>query len=247
MTAARTPSSLTASGWSIWEPWAASPAIQINANTPGQRRRMAKSPSPVGVLLAGLGDSSPILASWSSSRLRKNALRKPWQAIQILDCPLLLTAKAALRKVIGRLRGKASGNWAMFRRRPRNGHCRTRPEFPDTGHSPTTTLQCFSRFRQTSSPYPPSSPNVKSARGSTPYRCSMRLYPVRDIHLTYRSRTDLRCPRTASRHCPAAGSCSPLTSSITSSSYSTRSVFQSASWILLSSSRNCLARSSALL
>src|SRR5215472_6521762 len=30
--------------------------------------------------------------------LRKNALRKPWQAIQILDCPLQLTAMVALGK-----------------------------------------------------------------------------------------------------------------------------------------------------
>jgi len=141
----------------------------------------------------------------------------------------------------------ASGNWAMFRCRARSGHCRKRPEFPDTGHSPTTTLQRFQTLRPDEFPLPTLIANVKSARGSTPYRCSMRLYSVRDIHLTYRSRTDLCCPRTASRHCPAAGSCSPLTSSITSSSYSTRSVFQSASWILLSSSRNCLARSSALL
>ncbi len=53
-------------------------------------------------------------------------------------------------------------------------------------------------------------------------------------------------PALPSRLCPAAGLCSPHVAPTTYSSYSSNTVSQSASWILVSSSRYCLARSSAL-
>jgi hypothetical protein len=54
-------------------------------------------------VLAALAVSSPTLALLILCGLSENALRRAWQAIQTLDCPLPHTAMAALGKFIGRL------------------------------------------------------------------------------------------------------------------------------------------------
>ena len=54
-------------------------------------------------------------------------------------------------------------------------------------------------------PLPTLTDNVESARGNALYRCSVRLYTVLDILCTDRSRTDSRCPRTASSALPRRG------------------------------------------
>jgi hypothetical protein len=116
-------------------------------------------------------------------------------------------------------------------------------------HRPQRVVTCrsvLSTNSETSAPYPPSSTKRNQHTVMRPTGCSMRLYAVRDIHFTDRNRTDSRCPRTTCRLCPAAGSCSPSALSTTSSSQSRRLVFQSASWMRVSNSRNSLAKSSVL-